>query len=255
MADWWTSFFDLTYAKGDLLPGTEEAARSVAERANWLMGLLDLAPGRLLLDQCSGLGRMSLAFGRLGVRTIGVEQNEQYVEEARRLAAAEGLPCRFLRGDAFETKAPEPCDAGLNWFTSFGYAEDDDRNLEMLRRMWESLRPGGRFVLDMLSVPRLLSGFREAQIRRPSFEGGGGLLVLDEAAIDWRRGMLRSTWTWIWPDGRRDVRHVAVRMFLPHELARLLERAGFEVLDLLGHADGRPFERETPRLVMLARRA
>lgn len=252
VSDWWRTFFDLAYAHEELGAESGGGAAAIATRVEAIRTLLRLEPGMLLFDQCSGLGRMSLAFGRLGIRTIGVELNLDYVHEASRAAAAESLPCRFVAGDAGATTAPEPCHAGLNWFTSFGYHEDDERNIELLHRMWESLRPGARMVMDILSVPRLLTQFVPARVRRPKGTGLEGLVILDEPEIDWAAGMVRATWTYLWPDGRREQRSLATRMYLPHELAHLFTRAGFQVLDLLGHPDGRRFDRESPRLVVVA---
>lgn len=254
VAEWWTTFFDREYAESALIPATEAATVALAERVAALRLLLKLEPGQLLFDQCSGAGRMSHAFGRLSVRTIGVDLMPEYVEEARRRAATEALPCEFVCGDAFEFVAPTPCDAGLNWFTSFGYSESDERNIQMLERMRESLKPGARFVMDILNAPRLIAGFQSARWHRAEEGPTAGTILLEEPRIDWRVGVVRSTWTFIAPEGGRRSREVVTRLYLPHELAKLFERAGFTVIDLLGHPDGRPFERESPRLVLLAER-
>ncbi|MFO0873234.1 MAG: methyltransferase domain-containing protein [Phycisphaerales bacterium] len=256
--EWWRSFFDLTYASGDLIPSTDADRDRIAALAPHIAALLRVGPGSLVFDQCSGMGRMSHALGRLGVRTIGVELSPEYVAAATRTAADEGLPCRFMQGDAFEVVAPEPCDAGLNWFTSFGYTDDDRRNAQMLDRMRESLRPGARFLLEILSLPRLFATFRPCAFRRVSNPQARPplpeLVILDEPRPDFRRGMIESTWTYLWPDGRRDVRRVRTRMYMPHDLVRLCEGAGLRVVDLLGDPTGRPFDRESPRLLLLAER-
>lgn len=251
---WYVDFFDMQYGATDLLPTDEREIERVTRTVADLATLLHLTPGSLLFDQCAGLGRMSRAFGRLGVRTIGVDQSAAYVAEATRLAEAEALPCRFFEGDAFEWVAPEPCDAGINWFTSFGYVDDDERSLEMLKRMRDSLRHGGRFLLDVLSLPWLFASFRTAHFRRSTTTATAGLLILDETAVDFRRGVIISMWTFIRPDGTRTERRAELRLFMPHELVRLCERAGFTVLELLGAPDGRPYDRESRRLQVLCER-
>jgi len=64
------------------------------------------APPLRVVDVGSGLGyfvRWATATGALGpgVELVGYDLNEVLVREARRLAAAEGLACRFEAGDAF----------------------------------------------------------------------------------------------------------------------------------------------------------
>lgn len=249
---WWTTFFDMSYAGASLRPIDDAQRAALATVAARVAELLQVGPGSLVLDQCCGLGRMSCALGRLGVRTIGVDYQQSYVDWATTAARSEGLPCTFVRGDAHEFVAPEPCDAGVNWFTSFGYSADDDVNLRMLSRMFESLRPGGRFVLETMSVPRLFATYAPARFHRPADVERPGLIILDEPRPDFRRGVIDSTWTFLWPDGRREERAVSTRMFMPHELVRLCERAGFRVIDLLGDVSGTPYSRESARLVVLS---
>ena len=75
------------------------------------------------------------------------------------------------------------------------------------------------------------------------------LFVRDLAA-----GALRQRWTFVLPDGTRRERHSLVRLYLPHELARLLAEAGFDAVEFLGGIDGEPLELDSPRCIALARR-
>ncbi|HMN95260.1 MAG TPA: methyltransferase domain-containing protein [Phycisphaerales bacterium] len=251
---WYTTFFDETYGLTDLVPTCAIERERIDRAAAELVALLRLEAGSLVFDQCSGMGRMSFALARAGVRTIGVDLAPGYVAFARRAAAAEGLECRFDVGDALEWIAPEPCDGGVNWFTSFAYSADDATNRRLLERMRDSLRPGARFLLDTLSVPWLLTHFRPSSFRRSTSPATEGLIILDEPEIDFRRGLIRSLWTFVHPDGRRVERRSLLRFLMPHELVALCEQAGFEVIELLGSTDGRLFDRESRRLQVLCAR-
>lgn len=46
----------------------------------------------------------------------------------------------------------EHVDAVVNLFTSFGYFEEDTEQLKVLRQIRKALRPGGRFVIDVLNA-------------------------------------------------------------------------------------------------------
>lgn len=253
--DWWHAFFDRTYGHGELAASTDEQRRKVEELAPRIAALLRVDASSVVYDQCCGMGRMSLALGRLGVRTVGVDLSADYVAAATKVAQRESLPCTFAQGDAFEYVAPSPCDAGINWFTSFGYSPDDRRNARMLERMHESLRPGARFLLEILSLPRLFSIFRGTNFHRSIAEDGQEVVVLNETQPDFRTAMLESRWTFIRADGHRDVRRVSTRMYMPHELVRMCEGAGFRVVDLLGDASGTRYDRESMRLLVLCERA
>src|SRR5262249_25017981 len=154
----------------------------------------------------------------------GVEQAASYVERARSRAA--GLPCEFDVGDAFEFVAPRPCDGAINWFTSFGYHRDDRINAKMIERAFDSLRPGGKFALDVISAPKLFAEFKSCMLERIG-RPEGELLLIQEPTIDFASGVICGRWTFLAPDGTRQVRTVETRLYLPHELARMFEAVGF----------------------------
>jgi SAM-dependent methyltransferase len=197
---------------------------------------------------------LSLPLAERGIRVVGVDLISDYVEQATNEAARRGLECRFHRGDAFEFAAPEPCHAAFNWFTSFGYLEDDDLNSRMLQRVFESLKPGGRFLLDYLNMPRIFTEFHPSYLQWQNPEDRGGLVVLTENKMDFARGMMDSLWTFVHGDGRREPRPVVTRMYLPHELVRMLRRCGFEGIELFGSVAGEPFGLRSARCIVLARK-
>jgi SAM-dependent methyltransferase len=170
---WWHTFFDATYADRNLV---EHQAEEADRAAAFIVERLDLAPGAVLLDQCCGIGRISLPLARRGVEVLGVDITPAYVERATAAAAAEDLPCRFECADAFEYVAPAPCDAAINWFTSFGYAPDDRQNLRMLQRVHDSLETGGRFRRDRTARLARRRSVRadEPAAHRAGEEGVGG---------------------------------------------------------------------------------
>ena len=57
----------------------------------------------------------------------------------------------------------------------------------------------------------------------------GETVLLRESMVDLAGGALRQRWTFLFPDGRRDVRHSAVRLYMPHVLAEMLGEMGYDV--------------------------
>ena len=249
---WWDTFFDDSYADIGLVPTSDAALGARDALLDRLVERLHVAPGDTVLDQCCGVGRLALPLAARGFRVIGVDQAASYIARARAEAERRQLACELFVGDAFEFRAPRACDAALNWFTSFGYDRDDRRNAQMLERAFESLRPGGWFGLDVISIPRVLREFREAAVSRHAMPGGE-LMLIQEPRIDFASGMIVSEWTFIGPDGKRDVRRVENRTYLPHELYRMLATVGFVDVEACG-ADGEPFDRTSRRLVMYGRK-
>jgi hypothetical protein len=82
----------------------------------------------------------------------------------------------------------------------------------------------------------------------------GELVLVRESSLDLVAGAIDKRWTYFLPDGRR-VRHRSrVRLYLPHELDRLLREVGFVDVELFGSIAGEPLSLDTPRCICRARR-
>ncbi|MDQ3334222.1 MAG: methyltransferase domain-containing protein [Myxococcota bacterium] len=246
MDGWWSSFFDETYSTIGL-ESTDEAKREATVDA--IANLLGVAPGAHIFDQCCGIGRISVPLARRGFRVTGVDLIPRYAELAKERAPSGD----FHAADAFEFVAPTPCDGAINWFTSFGYHHDDAVNVQMLRRAYESLKPGAKLALDYVNVPRVFAEYKSVTLDRLP-QANGEMWLIQEPSVDFVRGMLLGTWTFLRPDGTREVRKVENRAFMPHELVRLFHEAGFVEVTLYG-PDGKPFERTSRRLVIVGKRS
>lgn len=250
--DWWASFYDDTTA--DMFLVRSDPADVEATTA-FLADRLGLRPGGLVFDQCCGIGSASLPLTRRGVRVVGVDLCESYVRRANQCAASVDRRemARYHRADAFDFVPDDPCDAAFNWYSSFGYAADDRRNVVMLRRTFDALRPGGRFALDYLNVAGVLAGFKPAIVRRQGTPAGE-VLLLRESTLDLPRGVMEQRWTYVLPDGRRSVRNSRVRLYLPHALADLLREAGFVDVEFFGGVRGEPLTTDAARCICVASR-
>lgn len=251
MNHWSTNFFDDEYAAFGL---ANDPPEMIDNAADFIFKTLELKPGELLFDQCCGIGRMSIPLARRGVRIIGVDLTQTYVETARQRAQAEKLTCQFEVGDAFSFVSPQKCDAAINWFTSFSYSPNDADNQKQLQNLFGSLRPGGRLVMDYINIARTMADFRPNMATRPTASTLNGLIVVQENAPDFNTGMMHSHWTFIRQDGQRVEKRFAIRMYMPWDIVRLLRNCGFEVQQLLGSIEGEPFERLSKRLIVLARK-
>lgn len=247
--NWWKAFFEENIAEMFL----ERNPREVEEAARFLAGRLRLKKGDLVFDQCSGIGNISHALARRGYRTVGVEQSGPYVRRARQAAEREDLDCVFQRGNALRFVPERRADGAFNWYTSFGYFQDDSANLKMLERAFQSLKPGGRFALDFHNPLYILRG-RTSERRYVKKIGGKTVHVVRTSWVDLEKGALTSEWRYHIPG--RPVRTLAgtTRLYMPVDLKRLLERAGFLDLRFFGATDGRPLSAKSPRCIIVARK-
>lgn len=240
MSDWWADFYNDVIAELFLVrDGTAEL--------DFLQERLALRPGARVFDQCCGIGNLAIGLAKRGVQAVGADLCAPYIERAAKAAA--GLPCAFHAADAFEFRTQAPCDGAFNWYSSFAYADDDARNLEMLRRAFESLRPGGRYAVDFLNAPAVYRGFKPRMER-----SGGGARVVRDCSLDLLRGRLEQRWTTTDAAGRTSERRSSVKLYPPHQLGELLRAAGFCDIELLGSIAGEPVDVDSPRCIALGRK-
>jgi hypothetical protein len=248
-AHWWQSLYDDIVAELFLVRKDQQELHATIA---FLRQVLHLVPGDTAFDQGSGIGSLVLPLAREGIAVIGVDQASAYIERARAEAAKEALPCEFHAADATTFVPLRPCASGFNWGTSFGNA-DDESNRRMLRCAREAIRPGGWFALDYQNIPALLHRFKECMVRRHT-DANGETVLLRESTVDLAGGVLVQRWTFFFPDGRSEVRHSAIRLYLPHVLADMLRECGFAEIEFHGGVRGEPLSLTSSRCILIARR-
>jgi hypothetical protein len=113
----------------------------------------------------------------------------------------------------------------------------------------ESLRPGGSFVIDLISKEQLARIFSPVGLE--TYPDGTQLLQRREIFDDWTR--IRNQWTII-RRGRTKVYAFHHTIYSGQELRDLMERAGFTGVKLYGSLDGEAYGRTTTRLVAVGRK-
>lgn len=212
--------------------------------ADLVTRLARLKPGDEVLDLACGHGRIANRLAARGCRVTGLDAVPLFLDQARADADALGVEVDYRRGDMRELPWTERFDAVVNWFTAFGYF-DDDGNRRVLDEVARALRPGGRFAVELNHYPWLMRNFLPANV----IERDGDLLV-DRNEFDpltnritVRRSTIRA--------GRRQDTQYFVRVFAYPELRSWLLAAGFGAVTAFG-ADGAALTTESSRLIVVA---
>jgi SAM-dependent methyltransferase len=210
-----------------------------------LLALLDLSSRAHILDLCCGTGRHSLVLARRGFDVVGVDRTASFIEKARGNAENEDLSAEFVIGDMRGFKRPDRFEAVLNLFGSFGYFENPDDDRRVVRNMHASLRAGGKLLIETMGKEIALQDFRE---RDWSEEDDRLVLAERRPTENWSRIQTR----WIVIQGsERFERTVSVRSYSAAELLSLLAGVGFADLQVYGSLDGRSYDLNAKRLVVV----
>lgn len=145
-------------------------------------------------------------------------------------------------------KRPEAFDFALNFFSSFGYFEDPDDDLQVLRNLRESLKPQGKLLMALLGKEILSRSFQERTWHRHS---EAPQYLLEERSVRNGWGWIENRWTLI-RGGDHKVFPFGIRLYSGAELARALREAGFSQVQLYDSLEGTPYDNHAERLVAVA---
>ncbi|MGY3684147.1 class I SAM-dependent methyltransferase [Streptomyces sp. TE33382] len=223
-----------------------------AEAAADLVGtspLLDFAPGSRVLDLCCGPGLFVVPLALRGYEVTGVDLSPTMLERAGGACARAGAEARLERADMLTYAVSGAFDVVLNVFTSFGYFDDPEDNLQVLRNAYRSLAPGGQLLVDVMGK-EVLAGWigRPQAVDLPD----GSYVVQRDVVLDsWRR--LRTDWTLVRGTSARTA-SLTSWLYSAAELQTLFEDAGFTDVECFGGFDGSGYDHRSARLIVRGRR-
>jgi SAM-dependent methyltransferase len=190
------------------------------------------AASRGVVELGVGTGRIAIPIARAGVPLIGVDSSERMLDVCRRRAERAGVADLLdLRlGDLRRPAVGPPASLVLCPFRSYLHLPTDADRLEALRAAHNLLEPGGRLVFDIF-MPSA-EDISETDGRWLEREPG----IFERA--DWN-GTARTFTLRV--RGASAETSMELAWTTPDEWRRLLEEAGFEVLDCYGWFDRRPY--------------
>jgi SAM-dependent methyltransferase len=205
--------------------------------------------GMAALDLCCGPGRCAVALAQAGYSVTGVDRTAFLLAKARARARAAQVRIEWVRTDMRDFVRAAAFDFALSMFTSFGYFDDKQEDLQVLRNILTSLRPGGVLLIDVMGKERLAKILLSTT--SDTLPDGSTLVQRHEIFDDWTR--VRNEWILI--------RKGKVRSFKFHhtiysgqELRDRLEQVGFADVKLYGGLDGAPYGSSATRLIAVGRK-
>lgn len=224
----------------------QEADRFVQNVMDWLK----LPSGSRVLDLCCGAGRHALALADAGYRVTGVDLSPVLLRKAKETDS--GGCVRWVEADMRalpEDGAFTECfDAVVNLFTSFGYFETEGEQLDVLKQIRLALKPGGRFVMDVLNA-----GYIQDHLVPFSRRKENGVVISESRAI--QDGFVTKEIVIEEPGSRPRIYTERVKLYSPEAMVRMLQEAGLLLDAMRGSYDGGAYdERRSPRMIMLGYR-
>ena len=219
--------------------------------------------GGTVLELGCGTGRLAIPLGRAGVSLVGIDRSEPMLRRARqrvkqfRLASTVRLVRGDIRALPFQLSAPfEMVMAPYGMLQSLLRERDLTQTLQAVR---DVLRPGGIFGLELVAD---LPSWEEYR-KRVSLEGwrakrGGSHVTLVETVTqDRARRLTVFHQEFTERRGRQTQKRrfaLTFRTLSVPQMARRLEKTGFEITALLGDYRGGPWDPRAEVWMILAKK-
>ena len=244
---WYVQFF-----KGDYLRvygHTLQQDRTDLE-TQFAIHALGIQPHHRVLDLCCGQGRHSIALAKTGLDVTGVDLSEEMLAIAQSEAeiADVGLQLRQADMRHLPDDLENRFDAVINMFSSFGYLESEDDDQQVLHQIAKALKPGGKFLMDLLNREWVIINNEEYDWHQHE----DGRIVLEHRQLDLQASTNHLSYTEIHPDGtRREMSDLHMRLYTLTELTKMLTTAGLTLQAVYGGFRGEEYGVNTRRMIVI----
>jgi SAM-dependent methyltransferase len=245
MAQWfedesiWRDSYDISFNSA-VLEAAEEEVEKILELAGF--------EGGDILDLACGPGRHAIPLAAKGYKVTGVDLTRCLLEKAVAAAEIAGVQVEWIQEDMRRYVRPATYSLAICMYNSFGYFEDREDDFVTVANVFESLKPGGAFVLECAGKEPL------ARIFQPfaGHQTPEGIQVFRTRKLldDWSR--TENTSVVVRGDRVQRFRYV-LNLYSGRELKELLDRAGFRT-SVCGNLDGAPYDQNASNLFAIARK-
>ena len=266
---WWDNkggFFGRNlYMRGDdnlegYLLGADEALNQRTKReAEGALRLAGINMPSKILDIPCGYGRHSCFFHKMGHTVLGIDINEEHLDEAKKYAMSEEANNRysrnlqFLKGDMrkLPKKIRSKFDLLTNMTLSFGFFEDEEENVQSMREFYRTLREGGKLILHTDVSPEIINSNVGYPLSEKRNLRDGGKLFINEK-YDPISKRLNGTWTLIGEKGEEEqLTPYSVRIYTANEFMDMAREVGFKSAEVYGSFQGEKFDKNTSKEMIL----
>lgn len=241
--EWWKSFWNEYY-----LPVLEARKNLTKKEVDFVENVLSVPRRSKILDLASGIGRHSIELAKRGYDVTGCDFSKVYIDYAKRKAKEKSVDVDFQRADMRKINFRNKFDAAICMYTSFGYFSDKE-NFDVLSRVNSSLKPNGKFVIDVVNRDLLLKNFA----KKIETRAGNVRMLQRNDSFDYENSRMNASWT-IYSGKKKVGMRTSLRVYSYHELKGMLEQAGFDSVRGYGGFRKEKFGPNSYRLILVCRK-
>lgn len=243
---WFEEVFDESYLRTLPFMTADQTLREV----DFIESSLALPRGGEVLDVGCGYGRHAIELVQRGLAVTGLDLSLPLLIRAADESQRRAVSVNFVHTDMREMAFERQFAGAYSMLTSFGYF-DEESNLKVAEGIARALKPGGRFLLDVVNRDYIV-GDLPARV----WWEGDGCVVLEEVEFNFNTNRILTHRSVVFEDGQQLEQEISIRVYSLHEMGKLLRQAGFRVIEVSGSIPtrGHFFGANSRNLLILAER-
>ena len=232
-ASWFdTPFYHILYKDRD----HEEAEQFMSNLTNYL----NIPEGGRMLDLACGKGRHAIYLNSIGFDVVGADLSKNSIEHAKKY---ENESLHFKVHDMCKPYG-DTFDAVFNLFTSFGYFDKDESNLETIKAIKSDLNEFGFGVIDFMNSEQVIDTLVAQNTKTIE-----GIVFHQNRKLE--DGYIIKDITFEY-EGESFAFQERVRAFTLSDFEMLFEKAGVHLIDVFGdYKLGKYNSKSSERLIMI----
>jgi SAM-dependent methyltransferase len=192
-----------------------------------------------MLDLACGRGRHAIYLNKLGFDVTGVDLSSESIREA---SAFSSNSLHFYEHDMRRLLSTNTYDYVLNLFTSFGYFRRKEENLNVVKNMAATVKPGGTIIIDFLNAGLLR---HQGKVKENKTVGN----IFFEITKEINSGRILKH-IHVNDDGKIHDFEERVSLLGPEEFEAFFKACNLKVVNIFGEYDLSPFsEKSSNRLI------
>lgn len=237
--DWFISWFDTPYYH------ILYKHRDDTEAHDFIDVLFDhLKPNKeaLIMDLACGKGRHAIYMNQKGYNVVGYDLADENILFAKNF---ENDRLTFEVRDMRENLGNQRFDWVFNLFTSIGYFETRDENIDALKAIAKALKPGGKLLIDFMNASKVANRLVPKEHKRAeNIDFYIERFTRDNHIIKEIKFNV---------DGEEYQFEEKVQILTKSDFEEFIEKAGLKVSEYFGNLSLEPFNEITSdRLIILA---
>jgi len=241
---WYKDWFGEDYLK--VYPHRDEV--EAKKQVNFVARVLDLKPTQKILDLGCGNGRHANELSGRGYHVTCLDLSSVLLSLATGKYGSASCCIRFVRADMRHIPFANAFDSVVSFFTTFGYFKTDAENLQTLKSIETSLKPGGSFFQDYMNKEFVIENLVPYDSRQVNdFE------ITQERNYNRAAERIEKKIT-LKENGEVREYFESVRLYTLEEMRDLLSKTSLRLEKTFGDFNGNPFGSESTRLLLVGKK-